>query len=802
MASDPNIKLNSNGHRNNASQLRGTGYAPADPTLPPYSDPQGGLLAPPPQHIQNRHSRNLGATFNNENCEAPILNGPTKVERVGNSQTTNNGATTNTFGGMRFTNNSQYHGNAKHYNPVGDGMHIVMNENSSPSRMEANAPQAEALGRDAQQPPISQRPAEMGTQDINQTTQDSNQRARERDQIAEENRRRALAEENRQRAEKNRQRAREREQGAQEASQNAQRKPAAPTPAPPPSGPRLPQQSTQAHPPSGPSAFARPTVPPPSPSLGPYNPPPKATPTRPCGARTYVPMPAPPPGVAGSNSSLGSGRSTPATPKTPVSAPQPSTYAYPSPSSISHSPTVRQPAPAVPPASYRYVDSHNIGPTWNTENAKGPVFNGGVTFGGGASARQLAGGSDEMGEEDDEDEDDGEDEEQQRQQQRPPTQRPYMSPQSEQRPLGSPFQESYDPRGSAMGGYAKGPRQHSEFLPQQYQHAPAPTQQAWNARARPPHPTSQMPPPPPQHQPQYPPEASTAPNSPWSTQNRSSHPGSRPYTPPPHPEPYRGRRDYSSSPRRYEPVPPYCPPMMPGAVMPVSLAVPVQPIYVMSPGYPYQHYLPQPPPPPPYYGRPPSPSRSRGDYYEDRRYYRSRSPSRDRDYERSESRGTPFASPEARSSRRYLDSREPSPESSYRKSGGYPSSDDEEYEEGRRRPLHRQRRRMQNSPAGCEHCSSRGDDDDSFTGEGSVGIPIHIQAPTSTFNTPQTRRGTPLPPAEVPLQNRTPEGGPLAPLLLSPQKAPVAFSASGEGGKPYMLQCTIKGVSSIHIQVG
>ncbi|KAF6749952.1 hypothetical protein DFP72DRAFT_912095 [Ephemerocybe angulata] len=692
------IKLNSNNHRNNASQLRGTGYAPADPILPPYSDPQGGLLAPPPQHIQNRNSHNLGSTFNNENCEAPILNGPTKVERVGNSQTTNNGATTNAYGGFHFLNASTYQGGSKHIQAVGNG--TIMRSGESPP------------------PSLSQRPAEREQrQDLR--TQDSNQKARERDQI-----------ENRQRAQ---QRARESEQRAQEASQKAERKPAAPTPAPPPSGPRLPQQSTQAHPPSGPSAFARLTVPPPPPSLGPYNPPPKATPTRPSGARTYVPMPAPPPGVAGSNSSLGSGRSTPVTPKTPVSAPQPSIYAYPSPSSISHSPTVRQPAPAVPPASYRYVDSHNIG----------PVFNGGVT--------QLAGGSDEMGEEDDEDEDDGEDEEQQRQQQRPPTQRPYI-----------PFQESYDPRGSAMGGYAEGPRQHSEFLPQQYQHAPAPTQQAWNARARPPHPTSQMPPPPPQHQPQYPPEA-------------SPHPGSRSYTPPP-PEPYRGRRDYSSSPRRYEPVPPYYPPMMP--------AVPVQPIY---------HYLPQ--PPPPYYGRPRSRSRSRGDYYEGRRYYRSPSPSRDREYERSER----FASSQAGSS-----SREPSPESrcSYRKSEGYPSSDEEDCQEGRRRPLPRQRRKIQNSPAGCEHCSLRGGDEDSLTSEGSVGIPIHIQAPTSSFNTPQTRRGTPLPPAEAPIQVRTPEGGSPAPLLFSPQKAPVSFSASGEGGRPYMLQCTIKGVSSINIQVG
>ncbi|KAF6745606.1 hypothetical protein DFP72DRAFT_1077384 [Ephemerocybe angulata] len=738
MASDPNIKLNSNGHRNNASQLRGTGYAPADPTLPPYSDPQGGLLAPPPQHIQNRHSHNLGATFNNENCEAPILNGPTQVQRVGNSQTTNNGATTNAYGGFHFLNASTYQGGAKHIQAVGNGTIMRSGESPPPSRMEA-------LGQDAQQPQVSQRPAEREQrQDLR--TQDSNQKARERDQIVQENRRRA--EENRQRAQ---QRARESEQRAQEASQKAERKPAAPTPAPPPSGPRLPQQSTQAHPPSGPSAFARPTVPPPPPSLGPYNPSPKAASTRPSGARTYVPMPAPPPGVAGSNSSLGSGRSTPATPKTPVSAPRPSTYAYPSPSSISHSPTVRQPAPAVPPASYRYVDSHNIGPTWNTEHAKGPVFNGGVTFGGGASARQLAlaGGLDQI---DDDDDEEDEDEQGQQHQPLPSTQRPYMSPQSEHRPLGSPFQESHNPRGNAMGGYAESPRQHSEFLPQQYQHAPAPTQEAWNARARPPHPTSQMPPPPPQHQPQYPPR------SVYGHQLPLERPGQIPAS------------------RLAPPVPPYYPPMMPGAVVPVSMAVPLQPIYVVSPGYPYQHYQPQPqpPPPPPYYGRPPSRSRSRGDYYEDRRYYRSRSPSRDRDYERSERRGTPFASPQARSSRRYLDSREPSPESSYRKSGGYPSSDDEEYGEGRRRPLNRQRMRMQNIPAGCEHCSSRGDDEDSLTNEGSVGVPIHIQAPTSTFNTPQTRRGTPLPPAEVPLQNRTPEGGPL-PLLLSPQKAPVAF---------------------------
>ncbi|KAF6749950.1 hypothetical protein DFP72DRAFT_533293 [Ephemerocybe angulata] len=197
MVFDSSIKLNSNGHRNNASQLRGTGYAgPADTTLPPYSDPQGGLLAPPPRHIQNRDSHNLGATFNNEHCAPPILNGATQVHHVGNSQTTNNGGTANAYGGMRFTSNNQYHDNAKHYNPVGDGMTMIINECQSPSRMEAKAPQAEALGRDVQHPQVSQQPAEMeqpqnlNTQDNNQRSQDSNQRARERDQMVQENRQR------------------------------------------------------------------------------------------------------------------------------------------------------------------------------------------------------------------------------------------------------------------------------------------------------------------------------------------------------------------------------------------------------------------------------------------------------------------------------------------------------------------------------------------------------------------------------------------------------------------------------------
>ncbi|KAF5326344.1 hypothetical protein D9611_000610 [Ephemerocybe angulata] len=195
MVFDSSIKLNSNGHRNNASQLRGTGYAgPADTTLPPYCDPQGGLLAPPPQQIQNRDSHNLGSTFNNEHCAAPILNGATQVQHVGNSQTTNNGATANAYGGICFTSNNQYHDNAKHYNPVGDGMTMIINENLSPSRMESKAPQAEALGQGAQQPQVSQQmeqSQDLRTQDNNQRTQNSNQRARERDQMVQENRQRA-----------------------------------------------------------------------------------------------------------------------------------------------------------------------------------------------------------------------------------------------------------------------------------------------------------------------------------------------------------------------------------------------------------------------------------------------------------------------------------------------------------------------------------------------------------------------------------------------------------------------------------
>ncbi|KAF6745604.1 hypothetical protein DFP72DRAFT_1176209 [Ephemerocybe angulata] len=95
---------------------------------------------------------------------------------------------------MHFTSNNQYHDNAKHYNPVGDGMTMIINECQSPSRMESKAPQAEALGQDAQQPQVSQQMEQrqdLRTQDNNQRTQNSNQRARERDQMVQENRQRA-----------------------------------------------------------------------------------------------------------------------------------------------------------------------------------------------------------------------------------------------------------------------------------------------------------------------------------------------------------------------------------------------------------------------------------------------------------------------------------------------------------------------------------------------------------------------------------------------------------------------------------